>query len=175
MEERLTKKEAQNWLKCMFATYTTRDAIAQLADIGFKAFYTHIRSVMHAKYGILETTTCSSCSTPSKQCRLCSEIGNQIWDNHRFKKAKLKGPSWNNTDTTQWCTESWELAKCYMPSTGYRDKPNANSTDFNGIIGAIYNCIWMQCYFTDDLSKDSNICTKVFENFFSIYISVIDV
>ncbi|XP_052263335.1 uncharacterized protein LOC127866659 isoform X2 [Dreissena polymorpha] len=163
MEERLSKKEAQNWLKCMFAAYTTRDAIAQLADIGFKAFYTHIRSVMHAKYGILETKTCSSCCTPSKQCSLCSEIGYQIWDNHRFKKANLKGPSWNNTDTTQWYTESWELAKCYMPPSGYRDKPNADSTDFNGIIGAIYNCIWMQCYFMDDLSKDSNICTKARE------------
>ncbi|XP_052235753.1 uncharacterized protein LOC127847710 isoform X4 [Dreissena polymorpha] len=163
MEERLTKKEAQNWFKCMFATYTTRDVIAQLADLGFKAFYLHVRSDMRAKHGILETNTCCLCSDPSKLCQLCSEICIRLWENHRFKKSKLKGPSWSNTDTTKWCTESWELAKCYMPPTGYRDKPNANSTDFNGIIGAIYNCTWMQCYFTDDLSKDSNICAEARE------------
>ncbi|XP_052237824.1 uncharacterized protein LOC127849145 [Dreissena polymorpha] len=163
MEERLTKKEAQNWLKCMLATYTTRDVLAQLADLGFKAFYTCIRNDMRAQRGILETTTCSSCSNPFKQCPLCSEIGIQICDNHRFKKGKLKGPSWINSDSTKWCTNTWELAKCYMPPTGYRDKPNANSTDFNGIIGAILNCTWMQCYFTDDLSKDPNICTKARE------------
>ncbi|XP_052259589.1 uncharacterized protein LOC127863952 [Dreissena polymorpha] len=163
MEQKLTNKEAQNWLKCMLATFTTRDVIAKLADVGFKAFYTHVRSGLLAQQGILETTTCNLCSNPSNMCGLCSEIGNQIWDNHRFKKAKLKGPSWSNTDSTKWCIDSWELAKCYMPPTGYKDKPDADSTDFNGIIGAIYNCTWMQCYFTNDLSKDSNICAKARE------------
>ena len=165
MEQKLTNKEAQNWLKCMLATYTTRDEISQLADVGFKAFYTHVRSGLLAQQGILETTTCNLCSNPSNMCGLCSEIGNKIWDNHRFKKAKLKGPSWSNTDSTKWCIDSWELAKCYMPPTGYKDKPDADSTDFNGIIGAIYNCTWMQCYFTNDLSKDSNICAKVCDLF----------
>ncbi|KAH3748152.1 uncharacterized protein LOC127848376 isoform X1 [Dreissena polymorpha] len=163
METKLTKKEAQNWLKCMFATYTTRDVIAQLADLGFKLFYSHVRSDMRSKLGIVETQTCSRCNNISKQCHLCSEIGIRIWDNHRFKKASLKGPSWSNTDSTKWCVDPWELAKCYMPPTGYRDKPNAESTDFNGIIGAIYNCTWMQCYFADDLNKDSNICAEARE------------
>ncbi|KAH3770891.1 hypothetical protein DPMN_172189 [Dreissena polymorpha] len=49
-----------------------------------------------------------------------------------------------------------------MPPTGYKDKTSAATTDFNGVIGAIYNCTWMQKYFTDDLSQKTNICTKVF-------------
>ncbi|KAH3753231.1 hypothetical protein DPMN_187865 [Dreissena polymorpha] len=163
MEERFKTKEAQNWLKCISAAYTTTDVIAQLADLGFKAFYTFIRKDMLSKHGILETTTCSSCSDVFQQCSMCSNIRNRIWDNHRFKKERsLKGPSWSNTDSTKWCTDSWELAKCYMPSTGYKDKTSAATTDFNGIIGAMYNCTWMQKYFTDDLNQDSNICKKVF-------------
>ncbi|KAH3770857.1 hypothetical protein DPMN_172154 [Dreissena polymorpha] len=162
MDERLRKKEEQNWLKCWIANDTTRKVLAQLADLGFKAFYNHIRQDIHAKHGILETTTCISCTDLSKQCLLCSEIGNQIWYHHRFKQAPVKGPSWRNTNITKWCTDSWELAKCYMPPTGYKDKASAGETDFNGIIGAIYNCTWMQKYFTDDLSQqNTNICTKV--------------
>ncbi|KAH3753238.1 hypothetical protein DPMN_187872 [Dreissena polymorpha] len=148
MEKRFEAKEAQNWLKCMIATYTTRDVIAQLAELGFKAFYTDIRQDLLAKHGILKTTTCSSCIDPSKQCRLCSEICHRIWDYHRFKRTHLKGPSWSNTD---------------MPPTGYKDKPSAHKTDFNGIIGALINCTWMQNYFTDDLSQNTNICVKARE------------
>ncbi|KAH3753119.1 hypothetical protein DPMN_187749 [Dreissena polymorpha] len=176
MEKRFETKEAQNWLNCMIATYTTRDVIAQLAKLGFKAFYTDIRQDMLAKHGILQTTTCSSCIDPSKQCRLCSEIGHRIWNYHRFKRTHLKGPSWSNTDMTKWCSDSWELAKCYMPPTGYKNKPSADKTDFNGLIGALINCTWMQNYFTDDLSQNTNFCMKVFGNLLvSLYLSVIDV
>ncbi|KAH3825150.1 hypothetical protein DPMN_127023 [Dreissena polymorpha] len=161
MEEKLRSKEAQNWLKCMIATYTIRDVMADLANDEFQAFYNHIRNDLDAKHGIGKEKTCTTCSDPSKRCRLCSAICIFIYDNHRFKKGNLKGPPWRNTDSTKWCTDAWELAKCYMPETGYKDKPNADTTDFNGIIGALYNCTWMQNCFADDLSQDTNICKMV--------------
>ncbi|KAH3818396.1 hypothetical protein DPMN_120006 [Dreissena polymorpha] len=174
MEERLRTKEMQNWLKCWIATFKIRDVIAQLAKDGFEAFYDHIRRDMSAKHGINEADTCSrhavgmqyssKCSDQSK-CRLCFGICQYIWDNHRFKKGNLKGPSWSNTDYTKWCTDAWQLAKCYMAATGYKDVLSAYTTDFNGIVGALYNCTWMQNYFTDDLSQTNNICTKVFMNY----------
>ncbi|XP_052285060.1 uncharacterized protein LOC127881338 isoform X2 [Dreissena polymorpha] len=172
MEERLRTKEMQNWLKCWIATFKIRDVIAQLAKDGFEAFYDHIRRDMSAKHGINEADTCSrhavgmqyssKCSDQSK-CRLCFGICQYIWDNHRFKKGNLKGPSWSNTDYTKWCTDAWQLAKCYMAATGYKDVLSAYTTDFNGIVGALYNCTWMQNYFTDDLSQTNNICTKARE------------
>ncbi|KAH3723535.1 hypothetical protein DPMN_049325 [Dreissena polymorpha] len=103
---------------------------------------------MLAKHGILETKKCRCCSDFSKQCRLCSEIGNCIWYYHRFKQTHLKGPSWRNTD---------------MPPTGYKNKPSADKTDFSGIISALINCTWMQNYFTDDLSLNTNICMEARE------------
>ncbi|KAH3735156.1 hypothetical protein DPMN_041617 [Dreissena polymorpha] len=147
MEDKLRTKEAQNWLKCMIATYTTRDALSNLASDVFVPY----------KY----RKTCTKCNDRKQGCNLCSERCRLIWDNHRFKAGHLKGLSWSNTDLTKWCTNSWELAKCYTPSTGYKEKPTADITDFNGIINALYNCTWMKKYFTDDLSQDNNICTKI--------------
>ncbi|KAH3800572.1 hypothetical protein DPMN_154206 [Dreissena polymorpha] len=160
MEETLRTKEAQNWLKCMLAMYKTRDAISELASGLFEKFYIHIRGILHDDHHISVQKTCTTCRDPKQGCSVCSKICHLIWDSHRFKDVNLKGPSWNNTDSTQWCTSSWELAKCYMPSTGYKDKPSADNTDFNGIINALYNCIWMQNFFADDLRLDNNICTE---------------
>lgn len=48
---------------------------------------------------------------------------------HRFSS-----PSWKNTDSRQWCTDIWQLARCFMPSDGYKNKDSAENTDFKGLI-----------------------------------------
>ncbi|KAH3754157.1 hypothetical protein DPMN_188820 [Dreissena polymorpha] len=164
--EALRKKETQNWEKCWIALVKTTEVIAKLARDAFDSFYKHVRQTMYSNHGISEQDTCNSCMDLSKLCNLCSKIHFYIWENHRFKtgvhnkNVQRNGPSWNNTDCTNWCTNSWELAKCYMSTTGYKEVQSAGTTDFQGIIGALYNCTWMQRYFTDDLSKADNIITK---------------
>lgn len=165
--EALRKKETQNWEKCWFALAKTTEVIAQLAKDAFESFYKHVRQDMFLKHGVSETITCNLCQYPSKLCSLCSKTGLYIWDNHRYQRGVIyqegphNGPSWKNTECKNWCTNPWELAKCYMSTTGYKDVQSADTTDFNGIIGALYNCTWMQRYFQDDLSQAGNIFDKV--------------
>ncbi|XP_060592662.1 uncharacterized protein LOC132747328 [Ruditapes philippinarum] len=66
--------------------------------------------------------------------RICHNFKSGIQKAHRYS-----GPSYKNTDATQWCSNSWEVAKCFMPTDGYKDKASAAETDFNGIISVILN------------------------------------
>ncbi|XP_052226463.1 uncharacterized protein LOC127841579 [Dreissena polymorpha] len=101
----------------------------------------------------------NSVALSNRRCptnRICDSLCKSIIDNHRFK-----GPSWKNTDATQWCTIAWSITKCYIPPDGYENVNTARDTDFNGIVNIIINCIKFQKYLKEDLSESANICTKV--------------
>ncbi|XP_052761540.1 uncharacterized protein LOC128204200 isoform X2 [Mya arenaria] len=87
---------------------------------------------------------------------ICNTLRDTIEQRHRFGS-----PSWRNTDARKWCVNAWEIAKCFMPPDGYADVDNEVDTDFNGIITVYINCVEFQQYFTDDLSRQRNICYKV--------------
>ncbi|KAH3747620.1 hypothetical protein DPMN_182048 [Dreissena polymorpha] len=168
MSENLRGKDEQNWLKCTIAAFTAKDALVKFATDSFTNFYEDVRQTIVNTKGIGKHITCSACTidkkgqlhTTGKLCPgICSGIRYLIWNNHRFKRTAYIGPSWGNTDSTKWCTNSWELAKCYMPETGYREK-DADTTDFNGIISAVYNCTWVETLFADNLNQPDNVCTK---------------
>ncbi|KAH3725010.1 hypothetical protein DPMN_050838 [Dreissena polymorpha] len=95
---------------------------------------------------------------------LCNEICKQIVEQHRFRnKLKLQsflGPTWIFTDASKWCTDPWQIAKCFLSKDGSKDVNNADDTDFNGIINVIINCEYFQRYFKDDLTQQVNVCTK---------------
>lgn len=89
-------------------------------------------------------------------CGVCCALMAEICLNHRYR-----GPSWNNTDATQWCTDAFHVAKCYMPPDGYRDKIALSETDFNGILSVMINSKSFQKKMTAKLGNKPNICTKV--------------
>ncbi|XP_052766385.1 uncharacterized protein LOC128207479 isoform X2 [Mya arenaria] len=74
---------------------------------------------------------------------------------------RSNGPSWKNTNANDWCSNPREVAKCFLPPDGYLNVQTADDTDINGIINLIINCKFFDNYFTDDLARPQNICTKV--------------
>ncbi|KAH3805719.1 hypothetical protein DPMN_134026 [Dreissena polymorpha] len=173
-------------MKCHFAQSLAKDVLTDVVEAEIESF--RIQILHHAQVTTLQPqgTVCYKCMTPNvikcptktvcktkhKGCKfhnsvalsnrrcptngMCDSVCKSIIDNHRFN-----GPSWKNTDATQWCTIAWSIAKCYMPPDGYENVNTARDTDFNGIVNIIINCIKFQKYFKDDLSKSANICTKV--------------
>ncbi|KAH3708037.1 uncharacterized protein LOC127858425 isoform X2 [Dreissena polymorpha] len=100
---------------------------------------------------------------------LCDEICKHILlvKQHRFRSQQnphsFKGPTWINTDASKWCSEPWQISKCFISKDGYKDANQAESTDFNGIVNVMYNCEYFQTYFKDDLTQQENVCTKARE------------
>lgn len=151
--------ENQKWAKYALAVHITREGL-----IDFVKFHINqLKNDLVAKNSRTSAVpTCNSCSTagvvpcPSKgtcdvirgKCKfhtspptncpngICNNIQRDIEKEHRFH-----GPSWKNTNTNAWCTNAWEIAKCFMPPDGYLQKKSAEETDFNGIISVILNCV----------------------------------
>ena len=62
---------------------------------------------------------------------------------NKQKSQSFKGPSWINTDAPNWCTDPWQIAKCYLSKDGYKDVNQAEDTDFNKIINFILQ-LWIR-------------------------------
>ena len=59
-----------------------------------------------------------------------------------------KDPNWKQSNPQQWCSNVWEIAKCFMP-VGYEGKHDTQDYDFSGVISLIINSKFIQ----DDLSQ----------------------
>ena len=54
-----------------------------------------------------------------------------------------KGPRWIGSDPQQWCSNVWEIAKCFMPA-GNESKHDYSEFDFSGIITMLMNAEFIQ-------------------------------
>lgn len=154
--------ENQNWVKSVLALHITREGLLRFVENGISQF--HVAALYKITSGnpkLSAGTTCNSCATcqllpcpAAGICRkthgnckyhtiqlrpcpvgICDKIKTEIEANHRFPN-----PSWKNTDAKTWYTNSWQIAKCYMPPDGYSDVQTPEQTDFNGIVSVILNC-----------------------------------
>ncbi|XP_052237717.1 uncharacterized protein LOC127849032 [Dreissena polymorpha] len=183
LKEKIRDHKMVNLIKCILAGFVTRDALIPI-----------VTNVMEAvKVSLTRQTgnlTCGVCSTPNvidcpakdicdRNKRKCSfhakqkfqKCGKGVCQTVRDAISQLhrhENPSWCNTDATQWLTESWEVAKCFLPPQGYDDKDSADKTDINGILNLIINCRDFDNEIGDDLSKRENVCTIVREKMRSI-------
>lgn len=150
--------ENQNWAKYALAVHIARDGLldfvkSQAAQLQADLIKNNLQKPL--------APVCTACTTAdvvpcrssgictffrgkckfhtsvSKKCprRLCNKIRTDIEKEHRYY-----GPSWKNTNAKAWCTNAWEIAKCFFPPDGYLDKTTAEETDFNGILSFILNC-----------------------------------
>jgi hypothetical protein len=160
---KLLEKKYNNWVKAQLAVFITKDGLTPFVCNEIQQFQQKCLDDICYNNGIFSGTICSGCSTenvvkcPTKgicivgkgQCSfhknsnyILAGCPNMIC--HHFKSGiqkahRYSGPSYKNTDATQWCSNSWEVAKCFMPPDGYKDKASATETDFNGIISVILN------------------------------------
>ncbi|XP_053378647.1 uncharacterized protein CXorf38 homolog [Mercenaria mercenaria] len=184
-------KKYQNWMKAHLAVKITKEGIEPFVYNEIQQFQQKCLSDICNNNGLPAGTTCSGCCTENvvvcptnricdvgrAKCRyhrnsatqyfppgcpnkICHNFKNDIQNAHRFC-----GPSYKNTDASQWCSNPWEVAKCFMPPDGYRDVTSAAETDFNAIIAVVMNHKGFQSKVMDDLSKKSNIfeqCREVY-------------
>ncbi|XP_060604239.1 uncharacterized protein LOC132757075 [Ruditapes philippinarum] len=81
---------------------------------------------------------CNCLHTKKEKCRLhiCDYIMEEILKTHGSTPPT---PNWANTDIQKWCTEPWEVAKCFINSPGYSDKTKAADIDISGILHVFIN------------------------------------
>ncbi|XP_053388816.1 uncharacterized protein CXorf38 homolog [Mercenaria mercenaria] len=180
---KLSGSKSKNWIKAGLAVLFTKEGIEPFVYDEIKQFQQKCLKDISNNNGIPAGSTCFSCCTENvivcptnKICnggrgkckfhrnaatqylpfgcpnKICNNFKNEIQNAHRFHC-----PSFKNTDATQWCTNPWEVAKCFMPPDGYKDVTSAAETDFNGIISVIINYKAFQSKVQDDLSKTCSI------------------
>ncbi|XP_052807998.1 uncharacterized protein LOC128236906 [Mya arenaria] len=168
-----------NWLKCFLATRTTKNGLRSLVEgDSFRVHQKIYSSITNARK-LSPGTSCNLCLTENllycptkglcshfrnckyhnsaqKQFRPCpSQICDAFWKEigffHRYGK-----PSWKNTKADQWCTNHWQVAKCFMPLDGYQDVSSFDDTDFNGIINFMINCTESQRSLSFNIANQPN-------------------
>ena len=121
-------------------------------------------------YGVFQCDLDSS-SDPSmcaKDCpnAVCYLIMKDIIQTHRWKR-----PIWCNTNPHQWASHPWEVAKCFLSSSGYEHVTSTKDTDCSGLLSIIIN---MKC-----IGDKLNLCDKdvksgqdIFSKVCSIYLQL---
>ncbi|XP_052809087.1 uncharacterized protein LOC128237537 [Mya arenaria] len=176
----LWDKTDKNWLKCFHATRATKAGLKSLVEeVSFGVQQMIYSSIIHAR-NLAPGSLCNLCLTENlllcptkglcshrrnckyhdssqKKFRPCpSQICNAFWKKigsfHRYSK-----PSWKNTKADQWCTNHWQVAKCFMPLEGYQDVSSFDDTDFNGIINFMINCTESQRCLSFNVASKPNV------------------
>lgn len=151
---KLVDKDFQNWLKANLALNITRDGITDTVKREINTFHGHaLKDVLSTEQFcnndfctecttenvlpcptrgicVLKTGQCSFHNSPNKCFRPCPKsICDRLRDGIR-KCHRFNFPSWKNTNSSQWCTNPWEMAKCYLPPDGYLLASTIADTDF---------------------------------------------
>jgi hypothetical protein len=184
---KLSEKKYNNWVKAQLAVLFTKDGLEPFVCHEVQEFRLKCLDGICFNNGLISGTLCSNCCTENVikcptnricnvgrgKCsyhrnaatrynpagcpnKICHNFTTEIQNAHRYY-----GPSYKNTDATQWCSNSWELAKCFMPPDGYKDVACAEETDFNGIISVILNHKDFQGKIHENLNKNTNIFEEV--------------
>ncbi|XP_060561205.1 uncharacterized protein LOC132720976 [Ruditapes philippinarum] len=182
----LSKPKFLNWVKAALAVLFAKEEIGPVVVDEIVQFQQKCLQDISISNGLSAGSTCSNCNTENivvcptnKICnvnrgkcgyhrnratqfhsygcpnKICHNMRSEIKNAHRFY-----GPSFKNTDATQWCSNPWEIAKCFMPPDGYKDVMSAEDTDFNGIVSVIVNFKAFETKINNDLSKRNNIFDK---------------
>ncbi|XP_060607621.1 uncharacterized protein LOC132759790 [Ruditapes philippinarum] len=182
----LSNSKFFNWIKAALAVFYTKEEIEPVVIDEVKYFQQNCLHTISSSNSLPAGSTCSKCCTENLivcptnricnvnrgKCyyhknvatqfrpsgcpnKICHNLKSEIEKAHRYH-----GPSYKNTDATKWCSNAWEIAKCYLPPDGYKDVSNASETNFNGIISVIINHKGFEAKIKDDLSKKNNIFDK---------------
>ncbi|XP_052803155.1 uncharacterized protein LOC128233496 isoform X2 [Mya arenaria] len=179
----IKEKDSQNWFKGSLALRITKAGLRGLVEGDSHRVQQKIHSSILLARHLAAGTTCSLCLTEHLlQCPtkgLCSHPRNCKYHNtplkiHRPCPSKIcddfrdeicalhrySGPSWKNTKANQWCTNHWQIAKCFMPPDGYHDVTSYDETDFNDIISVMNNCTEFQRRISFAIGNQPNALTE---------------
>ena len=132
----LADRQYKNWLRAGLSLKYAREGILNLVKNDIDNFHQDVRTLLAGAQcnscQIIQTRGVFSIRCPNS---VCDKIFTAISNEHRFRK-----PAWTNTDCQMWCSDSWQLAKCYMPGgRGYASPVTAADTDISGLLNVIIN------------------------------------
>ena len=122
----------KNWVRATVGFLYGKKAIIPYIQKVVDKFRTNIIS------GKPTSELCNQCTIVNFQLNncptgVCKDIYDAIKEDHVFKK-----PIWDNADTSMWCFNSWEMAKCFMPkSKDMKGVKSIDETDFAGIVNLV--------------------------------------
>lgn len=188
----LKDKKFLNWLKGALAIRFTKQGLDGFVETEITQFQNDLLAYVFTGKTLSAGTGCNSCTTANVlTCRtpnfcpdrgkcflhdelleersanracpnnICQRMRDGISSEHRYMYRK--GPSWRNTDARKWCSDPFQIAKCYMPADGYFEVRSLAETDFNGTLSVIMNNKRFEHKMDADLDQAVNICTKARE------------
>jgi hypothetical protein len=107
-----------------------------------------------------ELFNCNCVHSKKQPCpsSICDGVMEEILKSHGSLPPQ---PNWKNTDIKKWCTEPWEVAKCYINAPGYADKKNAADIDASGLLHVFINNTNLHSYLACSMTGNTNIFIKV--------------
>ncbi|XP_053401245.1 uncharacterized protein LOC123549520 [Mercenaria mercenaria] len=76
---------------------------------------------------------CNCRKKSNKYCQVCSYIYDEIIRQHRYND-----PYWD-VDSCQWCSDHWQIAKCFLTTSSMGTNNSAQDTDAAGLLSIIIN------------------------------------
>ncbi|XP_052793844.1 uncharacterized protein LOC128227382 [Mya arenaria] len=136
------KPEGQNWLKQWRAVYITRTALLPTVSSEASNFHGYLSQ----RAQIQSISACTKCTSRDVQTRVASCpfhkcFRDELVNEHAYgSRDGQRALTLKNTKAENWAHSPWEIAKVYMPPSGYQNKTTVEETDFNGVAGFIINC-----------------------------------
>lgn len=135
----LSTEKEKSWLKCWKAISLTREGLINFVKRETDTIY-------HNGMGSLPAHSICKLSTSS------ASPHTQVCDHqliaHIQRLHTNPTSHWCNADKKKLCRSSWEVAKCFIHASGYRNKTSLQETDLNGILSILRCCIvFQQGYF----------------------------
>ncbi|XP_053379965.1 uncharacterized protein LOC128548621 [Mercenaria mercenaria] len=173
---RLPKLKFDNCMKLGLALQTTKDGLIGFVNEGIAQFRVNIVQKLQTKscnecqtenvlncptFGICKRKHCQFHNSVGKQPRkcprsTCNKFRDRIQESHRFGD-----PSWQNTDATQWVSDSFQIAKCFVSSDECCSGINSiKELDFEGILSIIINNLHFQNKVAANLSEEGSVFFK---------------
>ncbi|XP_060597506.1 uncharacterized protein LOC132751360 [Ruditapes philippinarum] len=169
-QQQLKNPKYRNWVKSGLGLKYLKDGLQIFSDEKVKQQHDDFVNAVKRKHN-LTTVNCGQCilqklqpdhvRNKNKQCPLgckdcncqypggknacpnnvCGAIYDQIILNH---DSNPPAPFWKNTCVQKWCTDEWEVAKCYINAPGYASKSNASEIDCTGLLHLFINSKFLQ-------------------------------
>ncbi|XP_015746535.1 uncharacterized protein CXorf38 homolog isoform X1 [Python bivittatus] len=137
---RLNSAEYKNWLKAGHSLLLVRAALQRFAGEQIHAFHRQLIASDSARLTPPGRRCGGRCTPRGKQfqpiCSLCREWKKEILSHHTNKMGEIY---WGNCRPWLWPSNSWELAKAYMPR-GKADTYSPDKCDASALLNLFIFC-----------------------------------
>ncbi|XP_074851083.1 uncharacterized protein CXorf38 homolog isoform X1 [Carettochelys insculpta] len=134
--ERLNCAEYKNWVKAGHCLLVLRDALERFAGEQTRLFHRQLL----ARLAPPRRPCSSRCRPQGKQfqssCSLCTQWKKEILNHHNNRNGEIH---WDNCKPWLWPSNSWELAKAYMPR-GQADISGPEKCDISALLNLFNFC-----------------------------------